>query len=63
MTDINVENAAKNFSYAYQLEMSDSIPEVAQFIFKYKTAVMATDGWKEYFSQDIKLYDALYKAT
>ena len=63
VADINVENAAKNFSHAYQLEMSDSIPEIAQFIFENKAAIMATDGWMEYFSQDVKLYDALYKAT
>ncbi len=63
VADVNVENAAKSFYHAYQLGISNSMNEIAQFIVKNKTAVMATDGWKEYFFQDANLYDALYKAT
>ena len=40
--------------------MIDSMNEIAQFIVKNKAAVMDTDGWKECFFQDVKLYDALF---
>ncbi|XP_017463517.1 PREDICTED: speckle-type POZ protein-like, partial [Rhagoletis zephyria] len=58
--EVNVENASKNFYYAYQLGMPNCMNEIAQFIVKNKAAVMATDGWKEYFFQDVKLLGALF---
>lgn len=59
--DVTVEIAAKNFYYADQLELNDIKQMIAKFIFKHKSDVMDTDGWKEYILPDIELFQQLVK--
>lgn len=58
--DITVEVAAKNFYYSHLLSLNDTMNEIAQFIGKHKTEVMATDDWKTLVKPNSELIEKLF---
>lgn len=61
--NVTVDVAAKNFSFAHNYGMIDSMRTIAEYIGANKTAVMATDGWKEFVKPSNELLTALFELS